>query len=420
MPRDHVQWIGPSPATTSAPFSIADLVVTRYRENPKWLKQLVRTCETGGCWHAYIYTTSGQRYANATQSLCHGMPPGVFCAHVLNRGNEWSGYLTHLVHRYDQLAELTVFLQGDPFTVSPDLLCLLRARRAFRPVQALSWVQNKKRRLKHFMCNASFVGSCRVWIDPVSSGYRPLLHGDRYLAGTFSPAKHWKGILAPWAMALLLGPYLTPDVPATQLGNRKWLAARLAAAARFIAGDDASRAPPVLYRSYGAQFAASRTTLRALPTSVYAHILRWVHADAAEEGPHGQLSMGFKFEKSTMSRQKGLLLEVAWMTLLRASEHLRDADVCGACRPMAPTLKNRSRAKAGATCASTWYLGAPLFERCNISRATGPCGPHAHCPHTVNENADTPPDFEREGVHTWKGDDTLVPWPGNWERGNTR
>ena len=408
-PSAPLRWLVNQPSTLPSDASVADLVVTRYGEKVSWVTRLVRDCAMGGCWHAYIYTTG-----TSVAPQCH--EPNVFCAHAYNKGNEWSGYMSHLVHRYGALAELTVFLQGDPFTVSPDLLCLLNARRNFRPVQALSWVQKKKRRWPLFQCNASYIGRCRVWVEPVSSGYRPLLHGDRYLAGTFVAAKQWKGILAPWAIAQLLGSHLTPDAPSQQLRwrgslyNHTWLAERLAAAAAWISGgaSPTPRAPPpMLYRAYGAQFGASRQALLALPRSVYEHILRWVHADKSNP----ELSLGFSF----VTRQKGLLLELAWMTLWRAHEFLQhsgEPDACRACQQHAPKLFRGAKAKAGATCRSTYYLGAPIFERCNVSRrVVAPVGPHAHCPTTVNENPDADDVRSR---HTWLPSDFPVGWPDSW------
>ena len=69
-----------------------------------------------------------------------------YCRQVPNAGFEWHGYLRRVVDHYDSLAEQTIFLQGDPLTVSPDIHCLLNQTSAYAPVQVLSWVQQAKRR----------------------------------------------------------------------------------------------------------------------------------------------------------------------------------------------------------------------------------------------------------------------------------
>ena len=67
-----------------------------------------------------------------------------------------------MVARYDSLADRTIFTQGDPFTVSPDMHCLLNQTAAFAAVQVLSWVQQAKRKMELFSrCRASYLGGCR-------------------------------------------------------------------------------------------------------------------------------------------------------------------------------------------------------------------------------------------------------------------
>ena len=95
-------------ATASA--SAIDLVVTRYREPLAWLWPYL---DRPG-WSVYIYNT-GKKPPPAR--VC---ARAAQCSQVPNAGFEWHGYLRHIVDRYDRLAELTIFLQGDPFTVSPE------------------------------------------------------------------------------------------------------------------------------------------------------------------------------------------------------------------------------------------------------------------------------------------------------------
>lgn len=75
------------------------LVVARYREDVSWVPQLDLP--------AVVYDKSGQ-------GLPGSMPvPGV--VPLPNIGREAHTYFTHIVREYDRLAEVTVFLQGDPF-----------------------------------------------------------------------------------------------------------------------------------------------------------------------------------------------------------------------------------------------------------------------------------------------------------------
>ena len=148
-----------------------DLVVTRFKEPLDWLSPYVG--RPG--WHTYVYNTGR---TDPPRELCEHA--AVRCSRVENAGYEWHGYLRHVIDRYDRLAELTIFLQGDPLTVSPDVHCLLNQTAAFAPIQVLSWVQQAKRENELFTrCTVSNLGGCRVWIEPITAGMRPMLHGDR-------------------------------------------------------------------------------------------------------------------------------------------------------------------------------------------------------------------------------------------------
>ena len=114
-----------------------DLVVTRYRERLDWIEPYLH--RPG--WHVHIYNTGR---APPPAWLCE--PRGAArCTQLPNAGYEWHGYLRHLVDRHSELADTTVFMQGDPLTVSPDVHCLLNRTAAWAPLQVLSWVQQAKR-----------------------------------------------------------------------------------------------------------------------------------------------------------------------------------------------------------------------------------------------------------------------------------
>ncbi len=127
----------------SAPPTIGgtiDVVVTRYREPLRWLEPLLHRAG----WHFFVYSTGRE----PAQTLC--AHPSVTCTAIPNAGYEWHGYLRHVLDRYARLADTTIFLQGDPFTVSPDTYCLLNQTEYFAPVQALSWVQQAKKKMELF------------------------------------------------------------------------------------------------------------------------------------------------------------------------------------------------------------------------------------------------------------------------------
>ena len=198
-----------------------DVVVTRYREPLLWLEPLLNRAG----WHFFVYSTGRE----PAQTLC--AHPSVTCTAIPNAGYEWHGYLRHVLDRYARLADTTIFLQGDPFTVSPDTYCLLNQTEYFAPVQALSWVQQAKKKMELFQqyarpntrtraarsfsraaarsspaprggrepgvvrvrrCKVSHVRGCRVWVEPVTSGLRPMLHGDRWLHRACRMAKRMK------------------------------------------------------------------------------------------------------------------------------------------------------------------------------------------------------------------------------------
>ena len=83
-----------------------ELVVARYQEDLAWLRRVPRAVRV------QVYDKGG----------------GVSGAQVLpNVGREAHTYLHHFVTRYDELADLTVCVQGKPFDHVPDLHRRLRA-----------------------------------------------------------------------------------------------------------------------------------------------------------------------------------------------------------------------------------------------------------------------------------------------------
>jgi hypothetical protein len=80
-----------------------NIVVACYRENLNWLSGF-EDCRI----HVYDKSPSSAR---ASQQC---LPSSAEVTHLPNVGREAHTYLTHIINRYDSLADVTVFLQGDP------------------------------------------------------------------------------------------------------------------------------------------------------------------------------------------------------------------------------------------------------------------------------------------------------------------
>ena len=338
-----------------------DLVVTRYKEPLDWLTPYLG--RPG--WQVFIYNT-GKRPP----------PPDVcavaqLCQQVPNAGFEWHGYLRHLVDRHDKLAETTIFLQGDPLTVSPDIHCLLNRTGMFAPVQVLSWVQQAKRKMELFSrCRAAYLGGCRVWVEPVTAALRPMLHGDRWLHRACRMAKRFKGSLFQFLYSQLAD----DDVRGTTgpADVHRALITR-------------QTVPPKLYRAYGAQFAATRDVLLGRSAAFYSRLLLWLTTAHDDMGRAGFLPIW----RAYTTKEKAILIELMWMSLLRAERYVR-RDICAECLPIAAALPRPPDARGGASCDRDYFSAAPRVEACNVT-GDGWGGPprqrlKARCPFTKNDD----------------------------------
>jgi len=83
-----------------------ELVVARYDEDLAWLKRVPRD------FRVTIYD-KGDGSSEGKQ--------------LPNQGREAHTYLHHLTEHYDEIADLTVFVQGHPFDHAPDLHKILKA-----------------------------------------------------------------------------------------------------------------------------------------------------------------------------------------------------------------------------------------------------------------------------------------------------
>lgn len=84
------------------------LVVAWYKEDLSWLMQQELTSES------IIYSKGGLEH-----------PPNFTVVDLPNIGREAHTYLYHIIENYDNLADITVFTQANPFDHSPDFCTLL-------------------------------------------------------------------------------------------------------------------------------------------------------------------------------------------------------------------------------------------------------------------------------------------------------
>jgi hypothetical protein len=103
-----------------------ELVVARHREELAWLRRVPRV------YRVTVYDKSGDAAPRVPRGEVVPRP---------NVGREAETYLHHILARWDDLADVTVFVQGKPFDHVPDLHASLRAIAAGqRPVTGFLWL----------------------------------------------------------------------------------------------------------------------------------------------------------------------------------------------------------------------------------------------------------------------------------------
>jgi hypothetical protein len=99
-----------------------EIVIARYNENLDWLKKIKKSKD--------IKITVYNKGKDDINVPFIPLP---------NIGRESHTYLYHIINNYDNLADQTVFCQGDPIFHSPDFINLInKYRKKFEPVQPLS------------------------------------------------------------------------------------------------------------------------------------------------------------------------------------------------------------------------------------------------------------------------------------------
>lgn len=120
-------------------------------------------------------------------------------------------------------------------------------------------------------CSVSALGGCRVWVEPVTAGLRPMLHGDRWLHRACRMAKRMKGGLYRFLFSQLTDP------PRLSVGS----------ASLHTGAMQQLSIPSTLYRAYGAQFAAESWVLRERPRSFYMRLRTWLVTHYDDMGKAG-------------------------------------------------------------------------------------------------------------------------------------
>ena len=95
-----------------------ECVIARYNEDLSWLKELKNKKIT-------IYNKGKDDISYDSIKLP-------------NIGRESHTYLTHIIQNYNNLADITIFTQGNPFTHSPDFIELVKDPSLFEPIQPLT------------------------------------------------------------------------------------------------------------------------------------------------------------------------------------------------------------------------------------------------------------------------------------------
>jgi len=251
-------------------------------------------------------------------------------------------------------------------------------------------VQQSKRKMELFSrCTVSHLGGCRVWVEPVTSGMRPMLHGDRWLHRACRMAKRMKGGLFQFLVAQLAG-----SAPLSS-----------GAAAQHTEQIRSQQVPPLLYRAYGSQMGISRAVLRERDKAFYERLLLWLitpHDDMAKVGFLGMW-------RAYTTKEKAILIELAWMAIFRAERFIR-VDVCSECLAIAAALPRPPDA-VGASCTADYFTGAPRVEQCNVTGdgwgGRPPCGEHCgrlnmRCPMTKNDDEVAPPVAREDRRSSWR------------------
>ena len=162
------------------------LVVAAYREDLAWLKDVA--CDV------LVYHKGA------------AFPQGVPCVPLANTQRETGTMLTHIVTRWDQLAPLTIFCQGNPFDHSPNFLGRLTLpydrptslTTRYQPHAPDAWIKARDRVERHHGCEIRY-GDASIQAHPGIPAWFDPRAWD-YLFTAPMPKPLWFGYGATWAV----------------------------------------------------------------------------------------------------------------------------------------------------------------------------------------------------------------------------
>jgi hypothetical protein len=114
-----------------------EIVIARYNEDLSWLKNIPKT----------IKITIYNKGINDIENMKNLEKIKYNIIKLPNIGRESHTYLYHIINNYDNLADKTIFCQGDSIFHSPGFIDLLKNIKLFQPVQPLSafyWPEGEK------------------------------------------------------------------------------------------------------------------------------------------------------------------------------------------------------------------------------------------------------------------------------------
>ena len=142
-----------------------EIVVARYNENLDWLKEIKKSKD--------LKITVYNKGKDDIDVPFITLP---------NIGRESHTYLYHIINNYDNLADQTIFCQGDPIFHAPDFINLVnKHKKKFEPVQPLSiryWVDNEP---PHFEPNPpipTIEATKNLWFDKNSRVHVEYMNND--------------------------------------------------------------------------------------------------------------------------------------------------------------------------------------------------------------------------------------------------
>jgi hypothetical protein len=149
-----------------------EVVIARYNENLDWIARIPDD------FAVIIYNKGDEITSQPALQRAHAV------IQLENNGRESDTFIRHILRKKQFGSGYTVFVQGDPFEHSPDIIHLLAASEFWDNLQPLSWRWIESRNLPPpdilSRDTGLFVGGCRVRPETFSLGkWEPLQFRDQ-------------------------------------------------------------------------------------------------------------------------------------------------------------------------------------------------------------------------------------------------